>query len=406
MRLLSTNTLTITKNNHSLQRLTVTGKETPEYANAANAVWQAALGYYKTGISPMVGMCVYKDGKVVLNRNIGHLNRDQTQQVNLDTPICLFSVSKMITALLIHKLCELGKLRLDDKVGYYLPRYKGQGKDATTVADLLTHHSGIPKLQLQRGEKLDPNLLFNRDGIMDRLYRAPLLSPTGDSMAYHALSAGYLLGAVAEIAGDDSLENLLQYHIAKPMQLTCMHYGLPKDKRHLAAKNAATGLHPKLGADWYVTYVLNGGLQTAVDFTNDARFFDAFCPAANVFATTQDMAKLMQMLLTDGVYQEQAILQPQTVKTIKYAPYGFKFDKTLLVPMRYGHGVMHGAKPVGLFGVNSARAFGHLGFTNIFCWADPQRNISVSFMNTGKAVLGTHLPSIAKLFWQINGQLS
>ncbi len=52
----------------------------------------------------------------------------------------------------------------------------------------------------------------------------------------------------------------------------------------------------------------------------------------------------------------------------------------------------------------TGQAFGHIGFSNILCWADPKRDISVSLLTTGKSVVGTHLPSLAKVLYQISKQ--
>ena len=37
-------------------------------------------------------------------------------------------------------------------------------------------------------------------------------------------------------------------------------------------------------------------------------------------------------------------------------------------------------------GLNTAQAFGHLGFTNVLCWADPARDIAAALLTTGKSV--------------------
>ena len=72
--------------------------------------------------------------------------------------------------------------------------------------------------------------------------------------------------------------------------------------------------------------------------------------------------------------------------------------------MRYALGPMLGNNPVGIFGPHTGQAFGHLGFSNILCWADPERDISVSILNTGKSVVGTHLPALANVLLQISTQ--
>ena len=46
---------------------------------------------------------------------------------------------------------------------------------------------------------------------------------------------------------------------------------------------------------------------------------------------------------------------------------------------------------MGLYGAKTPKAFGHLGFTNILCWADPERDISVALLNNGKPFLTPEL---------------
>lgn len=390
-------------NDGHLVKLTSTGMEIDGYDKQKEAVWQVALDYYRSGVSPLVGLCIHDQyGNVIINRNIGHLDGSQSQVADINTPICLFSVSKMVTAVLLHKLVELGKLSLSDTVTTYIPDYRGDGREHTTITDLLTHHGGIPRIEGTNGERIDPNQGFDRAAIMETVCNVPLKSEQGTIMSYHAISAGYLLGTIVEQVGEDSLENLLQTYICQPMNMDCMHYGLPEHKRPHAAKHHLTGFEPKFGADLYLDHFLSGGLETIVSFSNDERFYSAFCPAANVFTTTEQASRFMFMLLNQGRYGRQQILAPSSVSALRHAPHGWRMDYSLLIPMRYGQGVMRGGSPVGLFGPFSAKSFGHIGFSNILCWADPKRGISVSFMNTGKAVLGTHLPALANLTRVIN----
>ncbi len=101
------------------------------------------------------------------------------------------------------------------------------------------------------------------------------------------------------------------------------------------------------------------------------------------------------MLLSGGRYHDQQILTPQTVFRATLPTSVTGLDRTLLAPMRYALGPMLGSNPVGLFGPMTGQAFGHLGFSNILSWADPERDISVSLLTTGKSVIGTHLPARA-----------
>ena len=72
-------------------------------------------------------------------------------------------------------------------------------------------------------------------------------------------------------------------------------------------------------------------------------------------------------------------------------------DFTLGVPVRYGVGLMLGDRWISPFGPNTQRAFGHLGFINCFGWADPDRDLSVGLLTSGKPALGRHLVPLVQL---------
>ena len=150
--------------------------------------------------------------------------------------------------------------------------------------------------------------------------------------------------------------------------------------------------------------MLGGGLQMAVDVTNDHRFMDTVCPAGNIYTSAEQANRFFEMLLNGGNYQGQQILSPQTVFRATLPTSKTTIDHSLLVPMRYALGPMLGSNPVGIFGPMTGQAFGHLGFSNVLCWADPERDISVSFLTTGKSVVGTHLAATAKVLYQISNQ--
>ena len=216
------------------------------------------------------------------------------------------------------------------------------------------------------------------------------------------MTSGYILGEIIKRVTGQTAREFLAENIEKPMGLDYFNYGLKPEYRADVALNYATGLHPRLGTDHYLNRVLGGGLQLAVDVTNDARFMDTICPAGNIYTSAEQAGRFFEMLLSGGEYQGKQIMSAQTVFRSTLATSGVSLDRTLLVPMRYALGPMLGSNPIGLFGPMTGQAFGHLGFSNILCWADPERDISVSLLTTGKSVVGTHLPALAKTLYQIS----
>src|SRR5438067_12837346 len=59
-------------------------------------------------------------------------------------------------------------------------------------------------------------------------------------------------------------------------------------------------------------------------------------------------------------------------------------DLSLGFPTRFGYGLMLGAQVLSLYGRDTQHAFGHLGFTNMLAWADPERATACAVMTNGK----------------------
>lgn len=370
-------------------------------------IWSAVEALYRSGFSPAITVCLRREGKVVLNRAIGHAEGNGPDDVpgtparlaTPDTPICLFSASKAVTAMLVHLLDERGEIDLLDPISHYIPEYGVNGKRNATIYHLLAHRGGIPKLS---GD-FDPELLYDVDAIVDVLCKAEPVSPSGYRVAYHALTAGYILGELIERVSGMSVREFLHENVVAPMGMRYFNYGLPVPDRADVGVNYVTGLQTPV-TDYYLRHVLGGDLAMAVRMTNDPRFMDTICPAGNIFATAEEASRFFQMLLDDGEYNGTRIFQPMTVKRAILETARPELDRTLLLPMRYSMGMMLGSSPVGLFGPYTQKAFGHLGFSNIFCWADPARDTSFSILTTGKAVLGPHLPAMARLLAALSFQ--
>ena len=60
-----------------------------------------------------------------------------------DTPFCVYSTSKGITAFVVHMLADRGALDIDDRVTDYIPEYGAHGKGETTIAHVLAHRAGV-----------------------------------------------------------------------------------------------------------------------------------------------------------------------------------------------------------------------------------------------------------------------
>jgi CubicO group peptidase (beta-lactamase class C family) len=364
-------------------------------AGSLARIWEACEALYRSAVYPMLSLCVRRRGEIVINRSLGHFRQDEV--ASLKTPICLFSASKAVTAILIHLLAEQGKVNLLNPVSYYLPAFAANGKRSITLWQMLTHRSGIAKLPAGT----DTELLYDHDAATAMICAAASTDVEGRTQGYHALTSGFIFNELIKVTTGLDAQQYLERYISKPMGMRYFRYGLGKRDRARAALNITTGLNSSL-INRALSTVLGTHPDAAIEMTNDPRFYSAIVPSANLYATAEEVSRFYQMLLDQGRWQDQQILDPLTVMKATRSQGGFHFDRSLLLPMRYSAGFMLGGSPIGMYGLNSQFAFGHLGYANIVCWADPQRDIAVSLMNTGKLVLGPHINALMLLVHTIS----
>ncbi len=368
-------------------------------------IWASAERLYRTGVHPGLQLSVRHRGEQILHRAIGHASgngpHDPATAVKVpmttDTPICYFSASKAVTALLMHLLSEQGLVNLMDPVSYYCPEFAANGKRTITVHQILSHRGGIPAIP--RETPIDA--LWNRDEIWRILCDAKPVEVDGSKVAYHAITGGFVLQRVLEKVTGDTIENFLDRHLRQPMGMRWFTYGISADKANDLATNYATGPTPRFPVSWIVSRALGGDIQTIEQAVNDPRFQEAVIPAGNLCGTAEEMGRFFQMMLNGGVWNGKRICSEMTIRRAIQQFGSLQIDRTMMIPMRFSAGMMLGGNPFGLWGQQSRYAFGHIGLINKLCWADAGRDISVSLLNTGIPIVGHHLPALAKFVYTV-----
>ncbi len=353
-------------------------------------VWDAVEALYRSGAHPAISICVRHKGRVVLHRAIGHARGNEPQPrpgeikvlASYDTPFCAFSISKSITAILIHWLDEQNFLRLDDLVVDYLPEFGRFGKHRITIRHILTHRAGLPSVTGHN----DPDLLLLPGRILELLAESKPAWVPGRRQGYHAITGGFILGAIAERVTGKDLREVIRDAIAKPLGLRWFNYGVPRQDVDKVAESALTGIAMPPGAAHLVKRALGVSFERAVSLSNDPRFLATVVPSGNVVTTAGDLGTFFEMLLRDGQFEGKRILDPKTVHRALAESAYLEADLTLIFPVRYGLGLMLGAKHLSLFGPDTPHAFGHYGFVNSMGWADPDRELSVGFLTSGKPI--------------------
>ncbi len=367
-----------------------------------DAIWDNIVKLYKCGVHPGISVSIRRQGKVLMSRAIGHAQGngpddhqdDARVLMRPDTPVCLYSTSKGVTALLMHMLAEDGLINVMDPVAFYAPEFARNGKDTITIHQILAHRGGIPGLP--SGTPLET--LWDEDATWELLCNAEPIINDGSKLAYHAITGGFVLERVVKQVTGDTISAYIDKKIRQPMAMTYFTYGAEPEHADKLARTYATGPRPGL----LLRALLKRALGTAdiialEELANDPRFQEAIIPAGNLVATAEETSKFFQMMLNGGKWGQRRICAPQTVARAVQEFGSRTKDQTLLIPMRYSAGLMLGDTPFGIWGPNSPQAFGHLGLINKLVWADPERQLSVALLNTGLPLLTHHLPPLVNV---------
>ena len=153
-----------------------------------------------------------------------------------------------------------------------------------------------------------------------------------------------------------------------------------------------------------LTRALGVPLDQIVEWSGDRRFRTAIVPAANVMTTANELSRFFEIMRRGGELDGVRVLEPETIQTALTEQSHLELDLSLGFPTRFGYGLMLGAQLLSLFGRDTQRAFGHLGFTNTLGWADPQRGTAVGIVTSGKPTVYPEVWRFLGLSQRITGE--
>jgi CubicO group peptidase (beta-lactamase class C family) len=353
------------------------------------AIWDGVVALYKSGLYPAIALSLRRGGQVLIDRAIGHARGNapgdpkhaQRVPATPQTLFNLFSASKSVTAMLIHLLDQRRLVHLDDPVAEYIPGFGRHGKQWITIRHVLTHRSGIPSVP---GDKVDLDLLIDPPRIVELLCEARPTLPPGRRLAYHALTGGFVLGEIIRRVTGGDARAMLAAEVERPLGLAHFNFGVAPGLLDRTAFNALTGPPVPPPMSSLLRRALGVDLATAVDASNDPRFLAAVIPAGNIYTTADEACRFMQLMLDGGAQGGVRIFEPRTIVRATAETSYLELDLTLAMPIRYGMGFMLGSDHVSVYGRRTERAFGHVGFTNVVMWADPERDLAACLMTSGK----------------------
>lgn len=362
-------------------------------------IWRSVVRYYEMGLHPAIGICLRRRGEIILDRAIGHASGNgpfdppgtPLVKATPKTLFNFFSGTKSVTAMLVHLCHERGLLHVDEPVATFIPEFAKNRKHTITIKDVLCHRAGIPNAPTSA---LELDLLARPDEIMQVIYDMVPVQRVGGSPAYHAITGGFVLAEVIKRVTGKDLNTFLDEEIRKPLGFDCFRFGVPKERLKDVAMEAFTGPMPYGVPKYLIERALGFGMPEIVKIANDERFRLGVVPAGNLHGTPEEICRFYEMLLSGGSMNGKQIFHMRTIaRAVEPQVFG-EMDRTLFLPVPYSMGFMLGSELFGFYGPQTQKAFGHLGFTNVLGWCDPERDISCALMNSGKPLLSTRF-----VFW-------
>ena len=398
-----------------LDSVTTVGSEEPAHAGGATEdnierIWRSALDLYRSGVHPAVQVCVRREGVVILNRAVGHASgngpRDPEDSEKVlatpETPFVIYSGAKAITAFVAHLLAEQGFFSLEDPVADYIPGYDRHGKGGIEIGHVLAHRAGVPNLPRAA---LDLARAGDRDYLREILCDAKPFARPGRFLAYHAVSGGFILGEIVEEVTGKTIREVLAEQVLDPLGFRWNNYGVAPEDVDRVAVNYVTGPPAAPPLSNLLTRALGLPFDELVEASNDPRFLTGIVPAANVVTTAWELSRFCELTRRGGELDGVRVTKPETIRHAVTEQSHLEIDLSLGFPTRFSYGFMLGARVLSLYGRDTQHAFGHLGFTNILSWADPERASSVSVITSGKPTLYPEIHRFYGLMQRITSEM-
>jgi len=375
-----------------LDAVTSVGEEDHSGIDPASVerIWHAARHWYSAGMHPAIQLCLRHNGRVVLNRAIGHgwgnapTDPPDAEKVPVttQTPFCAYSAAKAITTTVVHMLVERECFSLDDRVCDYLPGYTSHGKDRTTIRHVMTHSAGIP---IHTGPRPDLRRLDDSAYAREKLSELKPLYRPGLVHIYHGLTWGPLVREIVSAATGKNIREILATEILDPLGFRWTNYGVAPQDVSLVAPSSATGKPLREPVATVFRLAVGGSMHKIIPFSNTPQYLTSVLPSSNTVSTADELSQFAEILRRGGELDGVRVIRQEALRAAVTQCRRLRPDVAVgLAPLRWGTGYMLGSTRFGPFGRNAPAAFGHTGLTNIAIWADPERGLAAGLISSGK----------------------
>ncbi|NBC24717.1 MAG: serine hydrolase [Bacteroidetes bacterium] len=347
----------------------------------------------KEKAAPACQILVARRNKVVYHKAFGTHTYESSTPTLLSDIFDVASVTKVAaTTLAIMRLFDQGKIDLKAPLAKYLPEVIGTNKENLTILEIMSHRAGlkswipfykntlkksvtgntIPSTTYYRQEVKGgyavtvANRLFMKKNYVDSIYQLILDSPLRRKGQYKYSDLGLiLLARIIHSIDGRTLDKFVEEEFYEPMGLKRTGFN-PIDR-----SISPSSIVPSEYDDYFRMQVLRGYVHDM-----GAAMLGGVSGHAGLFTNAQELAALFQMLLNGGVYGGERFLSSKTVKL---------FTKRVRGASRRGIGFdmkqLNPNKSQNVAESVSRGTFGHLGFTGIAAWADPEEELIYLFLS-------------------------
>ena len=355
--------------------------------------------YYSHRIDSLVNLCIelkilpgcqilaIHSDSVVFSRNYGYLTYDSVDVVNDATVYDVASMTKpLATTLAVMKLYDEGRIRITDKVGKYLPYTSGTAVADLSLAELLTHTSGLSAfvpfyrdisgkngwdttvLHSVRSDDFSVEVAGNvylRNDYPDLIRHKIAIYHLGQKKYVYSDLGFFLLKEIVEAVVESPMEDFLANQFYQPMGLSRTGFH-PLDFIHDG------NIAPTENDRYFRRQVLKGYVhdQTAAIFGGNGG-------NAGLFSTATEVGMLLTMLKQGGRFDGRTYLSEKTVRQfVTTCPMNGCQRRSL----GFDTPSFPAPNPV-LPPQAGRRTYGHQGFTGTVFWYDPDADLIYVFLS-------------------------
>lgn len=254
---------------------------------------------------------VISKGKVLL---------DYASNNTTDTSYLINSVQKSMTAAMVMKLVQAGKLSLHERLAHFYPAIPGAQK--ITLENLLTMTAG---LDLKPGARLGrKHFVSDRDNLACNVKKTVFKPKMLGKWYYSSLNYVYLCGIMTLVTGQ-SYEQLFRATYVKPLQLKHTEFLWSKPGRIIASR-----LVPGM--------IYRGGRYDVVKHKKALQAAHDELGAGSVVMSNHDLAKVMDYILAGRLLSKKSRQKLYQARPPAYYNGGFYNDASLGLKTANGAG--------------------------------------------------------------------